>query len=63
MSTYGLRQVTKLRHKKSTATREGGRFIFLYDMKWLPTVDTLRNLFDAPTVDMKVTLELLRQVH
>ena len=28
---------------------------------WLPTVDTLRNLFYAPTVDMKITFELLRQ--
>jgi hypothetical protein len=28
---------------------------------WLPTVDTLRNLFYAPTLDMKITFELLRQ--
>ena len=28
---------------------------------WLPTVDTLRNLFYAPTVDLKITFELLRQ--
>ena len=27
---------------------------------WLPTVDTLRNLFYAPTVEMKITFELLR---
>jgi hypothetical protein len=26
-----------------------------------PTVDTLRNLFYAPTVEMKITFELLRQ--
>jgi len=29
--------------------------------KWLPTVDTLRNLFYAPTVEMKNTFDLLRQ--
>jgi site-specific DNA recombinase len=29
---------------------------------WLPIVDTLRNLFYAPTVDMKITFELMRQV-
>jgi hypothetical protein len=29
--------------------------------KWLPAVDTLRNLFYAPTVEMKITFELLRQ--
>jgi hypothetical protein len=28
---------------------------------WLPTVDTLRNFFYAPTVEMKITFELLRQ--
>jgi len=28
---------------------------------WLPTVDALRNFFAAPTVDMKITFELLRQ--
>jgi hypothetical protein len=28
---------------------------------WLPAVDTLRNLFYAPTVEMKITFELLRQ--
>jgi hypothetical protein len=26
---------------------------------WLPTMDTLRNLFQAPTVDMKITFELM----
>jgi hypothetical protein len=29
--------------------------------KWLPTLDTLRNLFYAPTVDIKIEFELLRQ--
>jgi hypothetical protein len=39
--------------------RDGG----LHYLKiWLPTVDTLRNLFYAPTVEMKITFELLRQV-
>jgi hypothetical protein len=28
---------------------------------WLATVDTLRNLFYAPTVEMKLTFDLLRQ--
>ena len=28
---------------------------------WLPAVDTLRNLFYAPTVEMKITFDLLRQ--
>jgi len=28
----------------------------------LPTLDTFRNLFYAPTVEMKITFELLRQV-
>jgi hypothetical protein len=28
---------------------------------WLPTVDTLRNFFYAPTVEMQITFELLRQ--
>lgn len=28
---------------------------------WLPAVDTLRNMFYAPTVEMKITFELLRR--
>ena len=28
---------------------------------WLPTVDTLRNSFYAPSVEMKITFDLLRQ--
>lgn len=28
---------------------------------WLPTLDTLRNLFYGPTVEMKITFDLLRQ--
>ena len=28
---------------------------------WLPAVDTLRNLFYAPTVEIKITFELIRQ--
>ena len=28
---------------------------------WLPTLDTLRNFFYAPTVEMKLTFDLLRQ--
>jgi hypothetical protein len=40
----------------------GGLF-YQFKNNWLPAVDSLRNLFDAPIVDMKVILELLRQVH
>ncbi len=29
---------------------------------WLPAVDTLRNLFYAPTLDMKITINRLEQV-
>jgi hypothetical protein len=28
---------------------------------WLPTLDTLRNFFYAPTVEMKITFEMLRR--
>jgi hypothetical protein len=28
---------------------------------WLPTLDTLRNFFYAPTAEMKITFELLRR--
>ena len=29
--------------------------------RWLPTLDNLRNFFYAPTAEMKITFELLRQ--
>ncbi len=32
-----------------------------FTRKWLPTVDTLRNFFEAPPPDLKMTFELLRQ--
>jgi hypothetical protein len=31
------------------------------DSRWLPTLDTLRNLFYTPTIELKMTFELLRQ--
>jgi hypothetical protein len=35
--------------------------IAILTRKWLPTLDTLRNFFYAPTAEMKITFDLLRQ--
>ncbi len=44
---------------KIKATYHGDLFSLF--RSWLPAVDTLRNLFAAPTIDLKITFDLLRQ--
>ena len=47
------------RHKRQ---RPLSRVAFPFAKKcWLATLDTLRNFFYAPTAEMKITFELLRQ--
>jgi hypothetical protein len=41
---------------KAAGFRAGGLYLI-----WLLAVDTLRNLFYTPTMEMKITFELLRQ--
>jgi hypothetical protein len=38
-----------------------GLLFYFASKFFLPTVDTLRNLFYAPTAEMKITFDLLRQ--
>jgi len=45
----------------SSSIKKGHRCGWPFFEIWLRTVDTLRNLLYAPTVEMKITFELLRQ--